>query len=453
MNAARRLFAIGNRRNRRGRWLLSIQYQTPRSDRELTLIRLGRNDQTFCNDLVRSSLSTLFRPSGYPRFAPAVAELPDFARPQIRNVLRILVSATQACCGKFNSYTAFHGPDSWIKSMPGAPIPKFEDERLSALARYQILDTEAEEVFDRITLMAKSIFGTPIALVSLIDSNRQWFKSHSGLDARETPRDQAFCGYAILQSDILVVEDATKDPRFADNPLVISAPNIRFYAGAQLVTHDGHALGTLCIIDKTPRQFLDTDKRLLIELAGIVMNEIELRVLKATAQSQQKFVSRDPQTNAFNNKTFRKLFNAECERARGRSIPLSLAVIHLEQLDSVYRTLGTAACDVAVSSLRDVFKSIVRSADIVARVDTFVLVLLMPNTKSSSAEIVVRRILNRVATCEPEIDGTKIRYSVSVGVAQLSCSQKATDFYKEAEKNRCTASEMGHNRYVASYAA
>jgi len=337
--------------------------------------------------------------------------------------------------------------------MSGAPMPKFEEDRLSALARYDILDTEAEEVFDRITLMAKSIFGTPIALISLVDTNRQWFKSRHGLDARETPRDLAFCAYAILQSDVLVVEDATKDPRFADNPLVTSDPKIRFYAGAQLVTHDGHALGTLCIIDKTPRQFLDTDKRLLVELAAIAMNEIELRVLKATAQSQQRYVSRDPKTNAFNNKTFRKLFNAECERARGHSNPLSLAVFHLEPLDSAYRSLGNAVSDVAFSSLRDVFKSIVRSADIVARVDTFELVLLMPNTKSSSAEIVVRRILNRVAICEPEIDGTKIRYSVSVGVAQLSPSQRATDFYKEAEMNRCTAREMGQNKYVASYAA
>lgn len=151
-----------------------------------------------------------------------------------------------------------------------------ETIRLEALKATNLLDTPAELRFDRITRMAQNALGTKIALVSLIDTDRQWFKSKVGLDDAETPRDIAFCDHAIrTPDDVTVVLDAAKDSRFAENPLVTGDPDISFYAGAPLVTDDGQAVGTLCVIDSEPRtEFSDADRQLLSDLAETVMSEI-----------------------------------------------------------------------------------------------------------------------------------------------------------------------------------
>lgn len=162
--------------------------------------------------------------------------------------------------------------------MIAAPCAANEQERLAALRRYGILDTAAEADFDAITTLLSAICDTPIALISLMDKERQWFKSKVGLDAVETHRDLAFCAHAILQRDVMVVPDATQDQRFADNPFVLEDPRIRFYAGAPLITPDNHAIGTLCAIDMRPRTLNANQMLALQTLSTHVVNLLELRL-------------------------------------------------------------------------------------------------------------------------------------------------------------------------------
>jgi GAF domain-containing protein len=158
-----------------------------------------------------------------------------------------------------------------------ASTPINEAERLAALEEYRVLDTPSETAFDDITLLAAHICQVPIAMISLVDKSRQWFKARVGVTRRQTPRDVAFCSHAILQTEPLIVRDALKDDRFADSSLVTAKPRIRFYAGYPLVSHDGYALGTLCALDRKPRVLSTEQQKAMHALSRQVMELLELR--------------------------------------------------------------------------------------------------------------------------------------------------------------------------------
>ena len=162
--------------------------------------------------------------------------------------------------------------------MQSAPHPSNEAHRLWALRQYEILDSEREALFDDVTKLAASVCDAPIALISLVDSSRQWFKACEGLEAKQTARSVAFCAHAILQPGLFVVPDAREDPRFADNPLVAGPPHIRFYAGAPLFTAEGFGLGTLCVIDTRPRALTDEQAKALQLMRNHVLKLLDIRL-------------------------------------------------------------------------------------------------------------------------------------------------------------------------------
>lgn len=201
-------------------------------------------------------------------------------------------------------------------------IPANEIARLQALRDLSLLDTPAEERFDRLTRIAQHILQVPIALVSLINADRQWFKSRQGLDAQEIHRDISFCGHAILRPDVLVVADAVADQRFADNPLVLGAPSIRFYAGAPLTLSSGECVGTLCVIDRQPRQVTRAQLAALQDLAACVVEELEQARQRQDAKKSAQLVESIVETVidgiiTIDSKGMIQSFNSAAERLFG----------------------------------------------------------------------------------------------------------------------------------------
>lgn len=176
------------------------------------------------------------------------------------------------------------------------PIPPNENERLNVLHALNLLDTPPEEVFDRITRLVARVLDVPIALVSLVDTDRQWFKSRVGLDAIETPRELTFCAHAIVQTSPMIVPDATLDERFADNALVTSNPNIRFYAGVPLRSVSGLSIGTLCAIDSKPRKLNADEINILIDLAAVISKEVQMREAMILSQATSELAKKAVET-------------------------------------------------------------------------------------------------------------------------------------------------------------
>jgi len=254
--------------------------------------------------------------------------------------------------------------------------PGDETRRLQTLREMRLLDTPPEERFDRVTRLAKELFSTSIALVSLVDADRQWFKSRQGLDAEETPRDVSFCGHAILDDKIMVVNDAEKDERFCDNPLVCGDPSIRFYAGYPLAAPDGSRVGTLCVIDDEPKDISKEQLQLLRELGRMVEEEL-------IAANDSTI---DPITKISNRNGFLAIADhllTLCERKRE---PSTLMMFHLEHLHSLEERHGRYEGDTVAVELAHLLAASVRESDIVARLSVDVFGVLLASTDLDGAE-------------------------------------------------------------------
>jgi diguanylate cyclase (GGDEF)-like protein len=324
-----------------------------------------------------------------------------------------------------------------------APLPAREKARLATLESYQILDTASDEAFDRITRLASTILGCPISVISFVDSDRQWFKSHLGLDASETPRSAAFCAHAILSNDVLIVEDAAKDERFANNPLVTGAPNIRFYAGAPLITPEGHKLGTLCTIDQIPRQLTLAEKEALRDLAGMVMNELELR----------RLASIDSLTQAFNRRFFLELMNREITRACRHKLPLSLLMMDVDHFKSFNDTYGHHAGDLALVHLVEQTRKVLRAQDVMGRLGGEEFAVLLPHTGHVGAQVLAEKLRTAISSSSLRVGAAELAVTVSVGMAQhRSGAEDLTELLERADQALYAAKSKGRNQVVLAEA-
>ena len=271
--------------------------------------------------------------------------------------------------------------------MQAPEFPPDESARLACLRALHLLDTDAEVGFDRVTRLARRWFECDIALVSLVDADRQWFKSRQGLEAESTSREISFCGHAILQDGVFVVNDAQQDIRFHDNPLVTGAPNIRFYAGRPLRGPGGYAIGTLCVIDSAPRQVDRADIATLNDLAELIEAELESVATAAT----------DPLTGIANRRGFYAVANHMLALCQRTGVPAELAFFDLDGLKQVNDTLGHHAGDALLRHFADLLQVCFRSADVVGRLggDEFVVLMANSNPRSDAAFERLARLADR----------------------------------------------------------
>jgi diguanylate cyclase (GGDEF)-like protein len=305
------------------------------------------------------------------------------------------------------------------------PKPIDENRRLAALRGSGILDTPAEERFDRITRIARRVFDVPIALVSLVDEHRQWFKSSQGLDAQETPRDISFCGHAILSPDVLVIQDARDDQRFRDNPLVTGPPNIRFYAGCPLALSNGELIGTLCIIDRVPRTLEGQDQAILRDLAKVVERElaaVELAIM-------------DELTKLCNRRGFEHRCSQSLEMCRRLGEPSLLLYFDLDGFKRINDSFGHFEGDRALQEFALALTKTFRASDVLGRIGGDEFAVLVTSVPADRTELLIRRL-------EQMLEGRElsngrdyeIRFSVGAVAFDPARHRDVGELMKEADE-------------------
>jgi diguanylate cyclase (GGDEF)-like protein len=323
--------------------------------------------------------------------------------------------------------------------------PALTDEpaRLAALHRMAVLDSEPEEPFENIVALVRTVLGVPMAAVSLIDEDRQWFKARSGFDATETSRDVSFCTHTIQQRDPLIVDDATQDARFAANPLVTGDPNVRSYAGVPLRTSDGYNVGSLCAIDTQARAFSASEIDVLEKFARIVVADLELR----------RIAGKDQLTGALTRRGFIDRADQEIERHHRYARPASLAMIDIDHFKAINDTYGHPAGDTVLRQISQLLQSEARPNDLLGRLGGEEFAMLMPETHSAAGYVAAERFRQRIAANSVEVaPGVRVQVTASFGVVELTAAiTGAESWLAAADVLLYAAKRRGRNRCIACF--
>jgi len=323
--------------------------------------------------------------------------------------------------------------------MQPAPTPVDEALRLSTLQSLGILDTPPEERFDRLTRLAKRLFNVTIASINFIDAGRQWPKSALGMSLKPIPRDVSFCTHAILNPDIMIVEDTHLDTRFAGNPFVLGDPHLRFYAGAPLTVANGMRLGTLCIADVHPRTLSTEDLQLLRDLA--TMAEQELIAVQLATMCDLTLLS--------NRRGFMTLSTHSlhlCQRLKTTAMLLFFDLDHFKQINDSY---GHAAGDQALMEFAQALKSTFRSSDVIGRLGGDEFVVLLTNTDPGQIHYVIQRLEDEVSQLNQEHD-YKIEFSLGLTLFDPQVHQDIDDLMNESDKQMYQQKRSKRNKILTS---
>ena len=302
--------------------------------------------------------------------------------------------------------------------------PGNEKQRLATLRSIDILDTDPEERFDRLTRLAKRVFDVPIAMVSLVDENRQWFKSKVGVDACETSRDISFCGHAILGDGPFIIDDALRDDRFADNPLVTDEPGIRFYAGMPLRHLNGTKLGTLCIIDRKPRSLDDEELAMFRDLADMAESEL----------SAIHLASVDDLTRIPNRRGFVMTAQNSISLCARQGLPVSLVYFDLDKFKTINDRFGHDEGDQALIAFADLMRKAFRESDVFGRIGGDEFVALLTDAGDNRPAEVVARFRSQVdAFNEQAGRGYEIQFTEGIITVRPDNTSNIGDLLREAD--------------------
>lgn len=315
-----------------------------------------------------------------------------------------------------------------------------ETERLAALQQLDMLDTPRDPGFNRIVRIVKQTFEVDIGIVSFIDAHRQWYKACSGLTQDEMPRQDTFCQHVVAAEDPIIVQDATKDPRFSQNPAVTGDAHIRFYAGVPLKTAEGHVVGTVCAINRRPRSFSSRDLSILEELAGAAMDRVELLQTAST----------DSLTGAMT----RRAFKQEAERLISLAIrhrhDLSCLVLDVDHFKQVNDNHGHAAGDEVLKAVASACRTVMREEDLFGRQGGEEFAILLAHVDLKGMLTIAERLRTLVNDLSIDVPTGKIQVTASFGIAALSIVAKDVDtLIAQADAAMYQAKQTGRNRCLA----